>query len=432
MARRAFSGGSMATLDNWRTFLETPQTIELVRAELVVRDGSPLFVGSGEIGMGSLQDVSYTVTPSAGDEIAFLQIIEHKDQNYYDGTSRLRLFGEDANGIRWSGGWTMPHEFTSGPLVVKGRLTALNVAEKLTTETQSTELLFRADYLHPLARVMGVLGGPRKILFEKRLEVLGSVIDFTYERKSNVVSITASHSKQLPPTYNPEKWLTEPLRIMFGQPVQPRLVARNRGHQAGVWILVPPRLDVSSWSAYWADDSNPDGFFNCYASLLTMIAQAGDLSGEPHSVTRFYDELAQIAHASRWVMALALAGCTEGLAKLLRPKMTSGLFEEEKQWSKAADDLASSIEKLNGLDALKKRAVDAVRQTKGPSTAGTLRELQKLGAVSPEQFKAWSDLRHRVMHGQFVSAYSNEVEDNQMSHLMGMVRALTLELVKRV
>jgi hypothetical protein len=421
----------MATLDHWRSFLETPKTIELVHAEFVGRGGlhaEPLLVGAGEIRMATLQDFSYAVTPTTGELIAFFKALEHKRQYPYDGTARLRLFGKDVNGVDWSGGWTMPQKFNFAPLVIEGQLTALDVTEKLAAETQSTELLFRADYLHPLARVMGVLGGPGRSRFERRLEILGSVIYFSYERKSNVVCITASHSKQLPPTYT-ERWLTQPLRIIFGQPVQPRLVARNKGHEAIIFVLAPPPLDVSSWSAYWTDDSNPDGFFDCYSRLLTMIALAGDVSGEAHSVTRFYDELAQVAHASRWVMALTLAGCTEGLAKLLRPKMSSGAFEEESQWSKDADDLAESINKLEGPDTLKRKAMEAVRQTKGPSTAGTLRALQKAGTVSSEQFKAWSDLRHRVMHGNFVSPYSNELEDNQMSHLMGIVRALTRELV---
>jgi len=98
----------MATLDRWRSFLEAPKTIELVHAEFVGRNGRPLLAGTGEIRMSSLQDFSYSVTATTGDPIEFFRAIEHKRQNRYDGTARLRLFGRDANGTEWSGGWTMP------------------------------------------------------------------------------------------------------------------------------------------------------------------------------------------------------------------------------------------------------------------------------------------------------------------------------------
>jgi hypothetical protein len=420
----------MATLDRWRSFLEVPKTIELVHAELVGRGGHPLVTGTGEIRMTSLQDFSYSMTPTTGAPIAFFEAIEQKRQRPYDGTARFRLRGTDANGVEWGGGWTMPQKISFGPWLIEGRLTALDITDRLAPEAPSTELVFSADLLHPLARVLAVPGNPREKRTEKRFEILGSVIEFAYERAANVVSITASHSAQLPPTYT-EQWLTEPLRIMFGQPVVPRLYARNKGGEAIVFITSPHRLEVASWSAFWTDQSSskPDSFVDCYCQLLSMIALAGEF--EPHPVTRFYDELAQVAHASRWVMALTLAGCTEGLAKLLRPKMKASELQEEAQWSKEADDFAKAIEALLGHAALKKRATEAVLQTKGASTRGTLRALQKKGVIGTEQLKAWDDIRHKVMHGNFVSAYSNEDEDEQLSHLIDIMRALTLELLNR-
>jgi hypothetical protein len=414
----------MATLDRWRSFLEAPKTIELVHAEFVGRNGSPLLAGIGEIRMSSLQDFSYSVTATAGEPIEFFRAIEHKRQNTYDGTARLRLFGKDANGIEWSGGWTMPQRINFKPLLIEGKLTALDITDRLPTSAESTEMLFNADHLHPLARVMVV----QKY---KRLDILGSVIEFTRERATNVISITASHSSQLPPTYT-ERWLTQPLRIMFGQRVQPRLLARNIGREAIIFILAPPRLEIASWSAFWTDEaSNVDSFFDCYSKLLTVIALDRNLSGEVHSITRLYDELAEVANASRWVMALTLAGCTEGLEKLLRPKMTADEFGEGESQSKEADELAEAIERLKGADGLKKRAIQAILQTKGASTARTLRALQRCGVITSEQYGAWNDIRHRVMHGNLVSPYSNEDEDNQFSHLVAIVRALTLELINR-
>jgi len=421
----------MATLDRWRSFLEAPKTMELVHAELIGRDPTqPLMVGPAQIRMQSLQDFSYNMNSIKEHPIALFRAIEHQHQNSFDATARLRLFGKDADGTDWSCGWTMPKVVNLGSWAVEGKLTALDITDRLATETHSTELLFRADLLHPLARIMGVLGGPRQKRFERRLEILGSALDFSYERANNVVSIVASHSEQLRPTYT-ERWLCEPLRIMFGQPIQPRLFARNIGREAIVFILPVPRLDVSSWSAFLSDEfSHPDKFFDCYSQLLTMIALAGDISGEAHPVTRFYDELAQVANASRWVIALTIAGCTEGLEKVLRKNMATGEIPEEPR-SKDADDLAEKIEKLEAPSVLKRRAIKALLPPKGASTVRTLRALQKRGVISSDQLKAWEKLRHAVMHGELISPYSNEDEDKQLMDLFAIVRALTRELVDR-
>jgi hypothetical protein len=86
---------------------------------------------------------------------------------------------------------------------------------------------------------------------------------------------------------------------------------------------------------------------------------------------------------------------------------------------------------IPGTSALKRRAIEAVLQTKGASTAGTLRALQNGGVITPEQFGAWNNVRHKVMHGNLLSPYSNENQDKQLEHLIAIVHGLTRDLVKR-
>src|SRR6266404_4561315 len=143
----------MATIDRWRSFLQTPKTIPLVHVELRDRS-SPLLAGTGEIRINSLQDFSYGMTATSGDPFAFFRALEYKRQNSYDGTARLRLFGKDSDGVEWSGGWTMPQKISFGTWSIEGRLTALDFTDQLATPSESTELLFHTDHLHPLARVM--------------------------------------------------------------------------------------------------------------------------------------------------------------------------------------------------------------------------------------------------------------------------------------
>ena len=423
----------MPTLDRWRSFLEAPKTIELVHAELIGGDtDAPLMSGPAKVRMSSLQDFSYSMTPSDGEPIALFKAIEQQRVNSYDPLARLRLIGKEADGTDWSCGWTMPQKVNmGGNWEIDGKLTALDVTDQLDIETHSTELLFRTDLLHPMARILGTLAGPGQARFERRCEVLGSAIVFTYERQAGVTSITASHSAQLPATFA-ERWLIQPLRIMLGQPIYPRLIARNMGYSAVVWILRAASLDVGSWSAFMVDEfSSPDRFFDCYCELLRMIAlDEGERLSEVHPVTRYYDEIAQATAASRWAIALTLAGCTEGLESLLRKKMAPTDAPDE-PISAAATNLIKQIEGLDAPDALKRKAIDALTPPKGPSTTRTLRALRDCGVISPNQFSTWQRLRNRLMHGEFISLFSNEDEDRQLMHLVAIVRALTSELIKR-
>ena len=292
---------------------------------------------------------SWVQKAKSGSPIALFQAINHHHENMDDGTSRLRLTGREANGTEWHCGWTMPRKIVFGEFSVDGKLTSLNVDQPLATPVSSTEMIFHADYLHPLARVMG----GRNRIKQQQIEILGSRIEFAYERDNRIVSITASHSDELPPTFT-EWWLTEPLRIMFGQPVRPRLLARNIGGKAIIFIHHQPRLDVASWSSFWRDEK-PESFFDGYSRLLRFIALAPDARRvEANQLTLFYDELSQVAGASRWVIALTLAGCTEGMAKLIRPYVKEAVKAQLTAELDAAADLATKIEALDAPEGLTK------------------------------------------------------------------------------
>ena len=48
----------------------------------------------------------------------------------YDGTARPRFVGQDADGVEWLGGWTMPQKMTFGTWLIEGRLSSLIVNEQ--------------------------------------------------------------------------------------------------------------------------------------------------------------------------------------------------------------------------------------------------------------------------------------------------------------
>ncbi|WP_143279348.1 hypothetical protein [Bradyrhizobium ottawaense] len=416
----------MATLDSWRHFLKAPKTLELVEAKLIGRTSMSPAVAAGpcKVQMNTLQDFSFSMT-TTGSPIPLLQAINHHHEHRDDGTSRLRLEGKEADGTEWLCGWTMPQNMSFGDQsIIEGKLTSLMVDQPLGSPNSSTEFIFHADHLHPLARVMGT-----NRLQQKEIDLLGSKIKFAYERENKVVSITVPHSDQLPPTWT-ENWIAEPLRIMFGQCVAPRLAARNIGGMAIIHILPQPALDVASWSSFWRDEK-AESFFDTYARLLQFIALAPDARKvEINEVTRFYDELARVAGSSRWVMSLTLAGCTEGLAMLLRPFLKTELVAQEKADSKAAAALVEKIEALEGDNELKKAAVAALRP-KGMSTERTLKWMAQADVITHDQLATWRKLRNSVMHGKILYPYASQEEDARMLQLMDVVRSLTDELLKQ-
>ncbi|WP_271612554.1 hypothetical protein [Bradyrhizobium sp. CCBAU 21362] len=374
--------------------------------------------------MEALQDFSFSMKVKSGSPIDLFKAINYHHANMDEATTRLRLVGRQADGTEWHCGWTMPEVALFGSLMVEGQLTDLMIDQQASTLVPSTELVFYADHIHPLARVMGT-----NRIEKREIEVLGSRIEFAYERNNKVISITAAHSDQLPPTYT-ERWLTEPLRIMFGQPVVPRLVARNNGGPAIVFITKQPRLDISSWSSYWRDET-AESFFDVYSRLLRLVALAPERhSGEPNQITRFYDELSKVAGASRWVIALTLAGCTEGLATLVRPHTKNELKSQERADQKAAAEFAEKIDALDAPDKLKTIAIAALRP-KGASTDRTLKALAEAGCITREQLLTWRKLRNSVMHGEILYPYRSAKEDAKLLQLMEIVRSLTIELLKR-
>jgi hypothetical protein len=100
----------MATLDRWRRFLVTPQTLAFPRLELIGRDWAPpIVVGSGQIRMPSLDRFEFTLEGLPGDLGYASSEIERKQRNRYDGMERFRLRGVDWEKREWSFGWTTLH-----------------------------------------------------------------------------------------------------------------------------------------------------------------------------------------------------------------------------------------------------------------------------------------------------------------------------------
>ncbi len=250
----------MATLDRWRTFLVTPKTLVFPRLELIGRDfAPPIVVGSGVVRMPSLVRFEFTLSGLPEDAHYALAELERQQANPYDALARCRLRGVDEDGVDWALGWTVP-DVEPGEEVwtFAGVTDGLSPTDESDTvdRQSSTELVFFVPPNHPMhismARFVSNAPSESGPCREHVLETLGSAIRFSYEPSSGALSVIAKHSVELPPTYA-ENWLGEPLRILFGQLIFPRLVARNLGNGRTIIFVrsCPGLLSRGGWAALW-------------------------------------------------------------------------------------------------------------------------------------------------------------------------------------
>jgi hypothetical protein len=254
----------VATLDRWREFVTTPKTLVFPRLELIGRDHEPpIVVGAGEIRMDSTVDFAFTLRGIPTDiGYALRELNRHRD-NPYDAQARPRLIGTDAAGISWSGGYTIPHVTTrSSGWTFGGEIESLFTNEQSAAVSlqAGTELIFLLRVNDPMAfhlaryvRDDRSAGGVSRR--EKVMEILGSTVHFVYEDSTSTLLITASHSPDLSAPYA-ENWLGEPLRILFGQLIYPRIVARNFGDgRAQVSVRRSPGIIRGArWAALWGEN----------------------------------------------------------------------------------------------------------------------------------------------------------------------------------
>ena len=205
----------------------------------------------------------------------------------------------------------------------------------------------------------------------------------------------------MPPTYT-ENWLGEPLRILFGQLIFPRLVARNLGNGTTQIHVRPCRGLIGGaarYAALWQAGEFPkskEDFWQLYSEMLTMIARAGGF--EAHEITQLYEQIIQCARGTRWIWAMTFASCIKRLANMLEPP---GRDRSDAD----ADAVTRLVEHINtwrGDARLKENAINAVKRSLKTTTIVGLRELLAGGAINKAQLKAWESIRNAVMHGNLI------------------------------
>jgi hypothetical protein len=439
---------AMRTLDFWKSRLTAvPSTIECPEMRLLSGHDQepPVFLGSGHIDITSLTTIDFTMfaTPSDGSD-AFRRLVRSRE-NPYEVFDQFRLVATDFDGTEWAGGWTRP-EFKGIPKFgwpLTGKLSSLmtQATGPSVSQDSGVELVFQPKLRLPMDKRMTATFSVDGEEIERRhsagrniVQVLNSEIKFFYTPSDDSLWVTAKTSDKLPHPYA-ENWIGEPLRVLLGQLVFPRLVARNFGNgKAHVSLRPsPPRLINSGIAALFQGEPVLDGkqFWELYASLLTLIAEARDGQGQPgfeaHKITRFYEELIQATQGSRWVFCMTLASTAEAIARMLMsPDEQRSDFAE-----KDIQGLKDNVSAWKGDEKLRVRVMGDISRAGQRSIGKYLKDLVQRNVLEDRHERSWSAVRNAVMHGNLVSPWATEEEDKRLLSLADLVHSLTRDLIRK-
>lgn len=440
-ALRSNEASAMSFVDRLKPFAEVGAVVSCAEMTLLAGDHQPpIVMGVGEIVVHSTTSFRYRLQGVPEDVAHVLRTLNRIRADPYDGRLRERLEVRTEDDTRLHCGWTIPNMEPGDAgvdWIFTGNFDALTLHDDgpaplytdvayLLPKHHRTRIVLRRFFPAPDTHGQSI----------HRMAILGTEVVFTLNDDADLLLIHAPGNGRLLVTLT-ENWLGEPLRILFGQLIYPRFVARGTGSQVMNWVRPSP-----DWSrhadacALWQGDNaliDRNEFWDCYARLLAYVASAGDF--EANTITDFYVEVIQAASGSRWVWALTYASAAEGLVNLIFPRgfRRSGLdaveiakLEEQVNKFKAYLDLWA------GDARLKDPAKDAASRMLETSAAIGLRQLRDEGWVTSDQYKAWSKLRNNVMHGTLVSPYSNAEDDKLLLDLSDLLHALTRRIIASI
>lgn len=423
-------------LDTLMPFLRSPVTLNCPRMVLLCRDFEPpLAEGAGVFEIVSESEFRFRMTGRPVDMGHSLSALTRSRSDSYNVLSMFRLLLTDAGGREWNAGWVELEADLEGEEWIftgtsDGLITGGQVASPEDSGAEARFLIprnFSASIA--LRRFVQTAGDGAEPLPVRTIEVLGQAVTFRFDTEANMLSISTPHSPALP-AHASENWLGEPLRILFGQLVFPRLVERRLADGTSMlWVRRSPAWTLdSAWTGLWVGDlrfADDERFFTLYGNLLTLIAQGSGF--ESHTVTSFYEEVIQAARGSRWVWALTLASSIEGVVRILSPR---GSLRADADQA-AIDAMRTYISAFHGSSRLRDRALDVIGRADEISPERALRDLARDGVGTLDQIASWRSVRGRVMHGEFISPYSTEEDDRTILNMAELLRALAIEAARR-
>jgi hypothetical protein len=319
------SAGPRSLIDRLMPFFRDGGTMEFPQMTLAGMEGEPAVLeGRGTIEMPTPDKMIVHLEGRPENLRYSLRAINRLRDNPYEERYRFRVHMTDTLGCTWSTGCEV-EQFEPGDEKwsflgwTQGLLSSAPMAPHPTGLAESYFLVPRnfstRSVLAGIIKTMLPDGSFRPAIV---IDVLGCAVTLRYDVAVGMIVISVPFSETFP-VPEAENWLGEPLRIILGQPVYPRLVTRRlpSGH-THVHLRVSPGWSVDSrWTALWQAERPNAGvdFLDLYRGLLTLIAsdRLDERTLEEHKVTSLFGEVIEASKGSRWVMTLTLASSIEAM-----------------------------------------------------------------------------------------------------------------------
>lgn len=406
---------------------------------LLGRQGKSLIEGTGTLRLDEFGDFQFELTGTTVERQRLENFLAQHRRDPYDGLGRFRLIVETPERAKLHCGFVA---IDTMRITSSDAVECSGYPEGLSFDAPSigavgTEILILVPKRHWLSTVLTFSLPPPNDegISRKTLTIRGSALEFEFEPKTNSFTIAVIGSDTFLQTYT-EGWLSEPLRLMLGQLVFPRIIVRSNPDRAIVFVsqIRPWHTEHDAFSLFDPAEAfnQPDLFFEHYAELLGFVANEKDGSGNPvidrQPLTFFYEELAQAMRGSRWIMTMTLASAVEGVLELLFP---AGVKDESLNPEEIAD-LKAHIDRWPGhnlssedsIAALKNKAKGSISHATILTATKRLRLLVKQGKIERAEMAAWEKVRNKVAHGKIFPRFSSADSDQLIENLMSLFRKL--------
>ena len=394
----------------------------------------PIVVGEGSITVSSSTRFSYRLEGQPDNFAHALGSLGRLEADPFHGRLRSRLIFTTDRGEEIMGGWTEACAHVDDSLwTFSGEVDALSLIEEGDFEP-GVECIYPLPQSHRARIILRrFIGDATERDPSVQLDVFGSQVRIELDDKRDELRIIGTASDAMQPTLL-ENWVGEPLRILFGQPVYPRYVARRSRDRSMNWVRPSPTWnEATDHVALWQGPRqfiDRERFWQAYRRLLAHIARCDGF--EAHRLTSLYEELMDAANGSRWVWALTYASKAEALLDMLGLPGTPRADMSDPQREDLAKEIATFREFMDqweGSLEIAEAAKRAAARLSETSAAQALRALVAKGIVQRDEYDAWNSLRNRVMHGNLVSPYSSAKDDKLLLDLAGLCRSLTWHLI---
>lgn len=432
------------TLSPWKHLLRVPSIIECPSMQIVGADHEEaIFAGSGQLLVRSRSEMAFVMHAMPGNGGEAFRRLSLAEDNPHDIHFQLGVRATQYDGTEWNAGWSAISlgESLGNVWRLSGPVHGLmaDVSGSQVSPKSSIEVIYDAKLRMPLPLNMStsIQRAGKEVLRRvqggsKTVDVVGTQIDFFVDPEVDATWAVAATSENFLHPYA-ENWVSEPLCLLLGQLVFPRLVARNHGDRSVIWLRPAPAMppDTLAASILQEDPVVAEGFWRAYQRILTMIVRARDTTAEPtlepHPLTRYYHEIIQATSGSAWVWCLSLSSAIEGITRLL----ATGVEKESTYAPEVIEGLKDYVKAWDGDRGLRERIVSSVDYAKSKGTSQVMRRLEAEGAIRDDHVQAWQAVRHNVAHGNLVSPWPDQVLEQRMRLLVEMMHRLSMKYVEQ-